>query len=91
MNDLQEKDAFPAPKCSPQAIEFKQAMAQAIIASGLPRKIVAYDLGYQPSDLLHWLSLNCESTLPAHLIQAFCGIVGNRVVLEHVLGEASRG
>lgn len=86
----QTQDESPRIKCTPQAAEFKAIMLDAIMASGKQKKEVAYDLGYQSDDMSHWLSLHCPSSMPSHLIPAFCRIVGNRMVLEHVLGEVSR-
>jgi hypothetical protein len=69
-----------------ETLAFKRAMEIAIGLSrpAVPKKCIAIDLGYQPSDLSHWLSEHSASTLPGHLIPAFCRIVGNDHLMHHL-------
>lgn len=75
---------------NPEAFEFKAVMADAIEASGIPKKVIAIDLGVSGPDLSHWLSDKTGFTMPGHLIPRFCEIVRDNSLIWHVQSAYER-
>ena len=58
--------------CNSEALACKSIMERSIANSGIPKKVIAIDLGVGFNTLSHWLSKKYGVTIPAHLVRQFC-------------------
>ena len=70
-----------------ELIEFKRVMEHAIFLSRKDKKVIAIEFDVPASALSHWISSRTVFSMPGHMINLFCTVVGNDLLRRHVNGE----